>query len=567
MTGSSKWWGILAAAFALALGPVAQADASEEGMAPVDTENEEATSTSDAVFEYLVAEIAAQRGDSEGAIEIYLRMARELHDPQIARRAVELAIRARLYPKALESASLLLQLDSDPNLAREIIAALLANDGDVKKATATVTEMVGKAKNRGAMLMQLPYLFGKFNDKGAVLGATKAVAERYEDMAEAHYAVGVAALVAGQNDLALKEVDTALERRPSWQQGAILKAQVLRKTSPEGVVAFYESFVQANPESYEVRMHLGRELASDRKLAESREQFREAEKLEAKDPQAAYAIGLLSLQLEDYAEAQTAFTRALKLGYREAAAIYLGMGQASEGLKRYDEAIGWYQRVDSGDWVRAQLKIATLISKQQGIAAGREYLQKIEPKSAEDRVQMIQVEAQLLRDAKEWKETYELLTKAVDEYPDSYELLYDRAMAAERIEKLDVLEADLRKVIKMKPDYAHAYNALGYTLAEKTDRLGEARDLIEKAYKLSPDDPFIQDSLGWVFYRMGQVNVALKHLQTAYSNRPDPEIAAHLGEVLWKSGQRDEAQKIWRAALTENPNHESLLAVMQKYQK
>jgi tetratricopeptide (TPR) repeat protein len=123
----------------------------------------------------------------------------------------------------------------------------------------------------------------------------------------------------------------------------------------------------------------------------------------------------------------------------------------------------------------------------------------------------------------------------------------------------------LRRVIKMKPDYAHAYNALGYTLAEKTDRLVEAKDLIEKAHRLSPDDPFIVDSLGWVHYRMGEVEEALKHLHSAYNARPDPEIAAHLGEVLWKSGQRDEAQKIWRAALSENPNHETLLAVMQKY--
>ena len=131
--------------------------------------------------------------------------------------------------------------------------------------------------------------------------------------------------------------------------------------------------------------------------------------------------------------------------------------------------------------------------------------------------------------------------------------------------QLDVLEADLRKVIQMKPDYAHAYNALGYTLAEKTDRLAEAKDLIEKAYKLSPDDPFILDSLGWVYYRMGDDEEALKHLQTAYGSRPDPEIAAHLGEVLWSAGKHDEAQKIWRAALTENPNHETLLAVMQKH--
>jgi tetratricopeptide (TPR) repeat protein len=561
--GNRVWWGVFVAAFALAISPVHAQDNKDE---PADAaeESDDASAGADAMFEYLVAEIAAQRGDVQGALEIYQRMARDLHDPQIARRAVELAIRARDYPKALESASLLLQLDPDPTLAREIMAALLA-EGGLKKATDTVSDVLDRAKNRRAVLMQLSYLFGKFNDKALVLQATRQVAERYEDMAEAHYAIGVAALLAGKNEVALEEVDIALDRRPAWQQGAILKAEVLRKTSPGAVIAFYESFVNANPNSYDVRMHLGRELATDRKLAEAREQFREAEKLQPRDSQAAYAIGLLSLQLEEYAEAQTAFTRALKQGHREAAAIYLGMGQASEGLKRFDEAIGWYQKVDSGDWVRAQLKIATLISKQQGITAGREYLQKIEPRGTEDRVQMIQVEAQLLRDAKQWKETYDLLSKAVVDYPDSFELLYDRAMAAERIEKLDVLEADLRKVIRMKPDYAHAYNALGYTLAEKTDRLAEARDLIEKALKLAPEDPFIQDSLGWVHYRMGQTGLALKQLQAAYSTRPDPEIAAHLGEVLWKSGQRDEAQKIWRAALTENPNHESLLAVMQKY--
>lgn len=312
-------------------------------------------------------------------------------------------------------------------------------------------------------------------------------------------------------------------------------------------------------------MQLGRELAGQRKLAEAREQFREVDAIAHDDAQAVYAIGLLSLQLEDYTEAQTAFTRALKLNYREPAAIYLGMGQAAEGLKRYDEAIDWYKRVDSADWVRAQLKIATLIGRQQGLAAGREYLHKIEPRSTEDRIQILQVEAQLLRDAKQWRETYDMLSQAVAKYPDSYELLYDRAMAAERIDKLDVMEADLKRVIEMKPDYAHAYNALGYTLAEKTNRLQEAKTLIDKAFKLMPDDPFIMDSMGWVEYRMGHVQQALKQLQQAYSARPDPEIAAHLGEVLWKSGQHDQARRVWQTALSENPNHESLLAVIQKY--
>lgn len=563
---SKSWWLAALAVLALASGPLrAEEDEPEEEEAAQSVDAEEGTTTSESVFDFLMAEMAAQRGDTEAALAIYHRMARELRDPQIARRAVELAIRVRSFAPALQSAALLLELDPESALAREIIAAVVAAEGDLAKARDTVAGLIDKSSNQGALLMQLSHLFSKFPDKAKVLETIQAIAERHSAMPESHYAVGFAALVANRLELASEEAGKALEAKPGWDQAAILKAQILRKASPEEIVPFYQAFVAEHPTSFEVRMQLGRELAVDRKLAEARDQFRLAEKISPRDAQAPYAVGLLSLQLDDFAEAQAAFTRSLKLGYREAAAIYLGLGQAAEGLKRVDEAIEWYQKVESGDWVRAQLKIATLVARQQGLAAGREYLQRIEPRSSEDRVQIIQVEAQLLRDAKAWRETYEMLSKAVDAYPDSYEILYDRAMAAERVDKVDVLEADLRRVIKMKPDYAHAYNALGYTLADRTNRLEEARELIEKAHRLSPEDPFILDSLGWVSYRLGNSQEALRHLHLAYSMRPDPEIAAHLGEVLWKSGQRDEAQKIWRAALSENPNHETLLAVIQKY--
>jgi len=561
MAVKRTWWAALVAALALGVVGPSVADETDDAI-----EVDGASANSEAMYEFLVAEIAAQRGDTEGALALFHRLARELKDPQVARRAVETAIRARAFGPALESASLLLELDPDSTLAREIMAALLANDGDIAKAKTTLEAMLSKNPNRGPIVMQLSGLLNKFPDKVAVLETTRALCEPYLASPEAHYAIGVSALVAGKVDVARKEADAALAIKPSWEQGAILKAQVLRKAAPADVLPFYQDFVAANPNSQDVRMQLGRELAAERKLGEAREQFRAAEKLAKNDAQAAYAIGLLSLQLEDYLEAQVAFSRALKLNYREPTSIYLGMGQAAEGLKRYEEAIGWYQKVDAGDWVRAQLKIATLIARQQGLTAGRDYLQRIEARTQEDSIQMIQVEAQLLRDAKAWGETYEMLTKAVAKYPESFELLYDRAMAAERIDKLDVLEADLRRVIRMKPDYAHAYNALGYTLADRTTRLSEAKELIEKAFKLSPDDPFILDSLGWVNFRMGRMQDAIKHLQTAYGQRPDPEIAAHYGEVLWSAGNRDEARKVWNAALSENPNHETLLAVMAKHQ-
>ena len=563
MAVKRTWFAAMVAALALGVvGPSAADDSTTDD--PVDQDG--GSASSEAVYEFLVAEMAAQRGDTEGALALFHRLARELKDPQIARRAVETAIRARAFGPALESASLLLELDPESTLAREIMAALLANEGDLAKAKGTLEPLLSKNPNRGPIVMQLSALLQKFQDKGAVLATTQALCQPYLNSPEAHYAIGVSALVAGNVELARQEADAALAIKPSWEQGAILKAQVLRKAAPGDVLPFYQQFVTANPNSQDVRMQLGRELAAERKLGEAREQFRAAEKLAKNDAQAAYAIGLLSLQLEDFLEAQVAFSRALKNGYREPTSIYLGMGQAAEGLKRYEEASGWYQTVEAGDWVRAQPKIATLIARQQGLAAGRNYLQRIEARSEEDSIQMVQVEAQLLREAKAWNDTYDMLTKALVKYPESYELRYDRAMAAERVDKLEVMESDLRRVIKMKPDYAHAYNALGYTLADRTTRLSEAKDLIEKAYKLSPDDPFILDSLGWVNFRMGRMQEAIKHLQTAYGQRPDPEIAAHYGEVLWTAGNRDEARKVWNAALSENPNHETLLAVMAKHQ-
>jgi tetratricopeptide (TPR) repeat protein len=148
-------------------------------------------------------------------------------------------------------------------------------------------------------------------------------------------------------------------------------------------------------------------------------------------------------------------------------------------------------------------------------------------------------------------------------YPD---LLYDHAMAAEKVNRLDVLEGNLKQLIKLRPDHAHAYNALGYTLADRNQRIDEAYGLIDTALKLAPEDPFIMDSMGWVLYRMGRNKEGLGYLQKAFSLRPDAEIAAHLGEVLWTVGQRDQAKKVWTDALKDNPNNELLQGTVKRFQ-
>jgi tetratricopeptide (TPR) repeat protein len=208
-----------------------------------------------------------------------------------------------------------------------------------------------------------------------------------------------------------------------------------------------------------------------------------------------------------------------------------------------------------------------MLSKNGRMNEALQHLEHLPVTNDQQRTQLIVAEAQLLREAGDYQKAFRLLSSGLDKYPDSPDLLYDRALAAEKIGKTDLMERDLRKLIKLKPDHAHAYNALGYGLAEHTSRLREALELIEKAVALSPNDPYIMDSLGWVHYRLGNLNQGLSYLKQAFGMNQDPEIAAHLGEVLWVQGTKDEAREIWQSALKNHPDNEVLLSTMKKFMK
>lgn len=240
----------------------------------------------------------------------------------------------------------------------------------------------------------------------------------------------------------------------------------------------------------------------------------------------------------------------------------------SEEQKRFPDALQWYSEVTRGEqFMPAQIRTAQVLWKQGDLDGARKYLQQVNAQSNDQRVQLILAEAQLLRDAKQEKEAFGVVDQALDKLPNHPDLLYDHAMLAEKLDRVDILESSLRKLISIKPDHAHAYNALGYTLADRNQRLEEAQALIGQALKLSPDDAFIMDSMGWVLFRQGKGEEGLKYLQRAYSIRPDAEIAAHLGEVLWALGRRDEARKVWDEALKKTPDSDVLTRTVQRLGK
>jgi len=372
--------------------------------------------------------------------------------------------------------------------------------------------------------------------------------------------------VAGDPVAASAALDEALRVRPDWEQAVVLKAQFQQEESPGKGIQTLQDYVAAHPDAREPRLSLARLLVAARQFGLARDQFEELARRAPDDKDVVHAAGLLSMQLGDGAAAEKHFRRLLDLGFAEPDTVRIYLGQIAEEARRFDDAIGWYKAVQPGkQFVTAQVRIAQVAVSRGKLADARQHLQLMAREAPEDRVQYILAEAQILRDANRNEDAFEVLDNALRADPDSTDLLYESALMAERIGRIEVMEGRLRKLIALKPEHAHAYNALGYSLVDRNVRLDEAEVLIRKGLALSPGDPFIIDSLGWALYRQGKLNESLEQLQKAFGLRPDPEIAAHLGEVLWVLGRREEAAKTWKEAAKAHPESTVLTDVIKKF--
>jgi tetratricopeptide (TPR) repeat protein len=523
--------------------------------------------TTELMYKMMLAEVALQRGQPQVAVTAYLELARETHDPRIAQRATEVAWNARFLDAATEAAGIWLQAAPGNARARQVLGALLASQQKVDAARVQFEQwLASDPEHVGQSFLQLSALLARNKDRKAVLDLVRSLAKPYQKVPEARLAVAQAARNAGDDALALEESTAALQLKPDWELAALFRAQALQRRSNDEALAFLSAFLAKNPDAKDARLNYARLLVADKRLPEARKQFELLIQQFPQNPDVTMAVAVLAMQAADYDEAELQLKRALDAGYAEPDVVRLYLGQINEERKRYDEALKWYSAVEQGEhYVNAQARYAAVLAKEGRLADARKHLQEVTAATPEQRVQLIQAEAQLLRDANQNKAAFDLLQDALRKMPDSPDLLYDTAMAAEKLDRVDVLEANLRKLIQLRPDYAHAYNALGYTLADRGERLTEARELIEKALSLAPDDAFIMDSMGWVLYKLGDSKDAVEQLQRAYTIRPDAEIAAHLGEVLWAAGNQDEARKIWSEALKQNESNEALQNTIKRF--
>jgi predicted Zn-dependent protease len=522
--------------------------------------------TAPMLYEFLLGEIAAQRGSAAFAAQTYLDLARRTRDPRVARRAVEVANLARMQDLALESARVWHDADPASAQALQTIIVLLVSSKRVGEAEPYLAKLLAAdASAAPNVFMQLGRLLGGSGDPAANLRVVRSLAGKYPGVPQAHFAVAQAAAGAGDEALALSEIRGAAMLRPDWELAAVFEAQLLQRRSAGEAAARLAAFLDKFPASRDVRLNYARLLVADKRSAEARAQFEELARRFEKDADATYAVALLAFQSKEYAIAEANLKRLLELGFRDPDSARFALGQIAEEQKDWPRAIEWFKTVQGGELaLGARVRIASAIAKQGRLEEARAYLHAAGG-NGNPPVQLLVAESQLLREANRNKEAFDLLGGALSKTPDQPDLLYDHALTAEKLDRFDVLESSLKRLIQLRPDYAHAYNALGYSYADRNIRLGEAKQLIEKAIQLAPEDLFIVDSLGWVLYRMGDLKAAVVHLRRAWSGRPDGEIGAHLGEVLWTLGERDEAQRIWQEALKLSPDNETLQKTLKRF--
>lgn len=521
-----------------------------------------------AVFEVLLGEVALDRGKPDVALAAYVDLARRSKDPRVLRRAFEIAHENRLYDLGLELARLWAQSEPQSFRAQQAVTASLVQLNRMDELAQHLPTMFERDKERLVdHLLYLNRMLAKQPDRAAVSKLVQQVASPYAGIAEAHYAIAVAAFSAGELALAKSEAGKAIDLRPDWELPVLVYARVLARSAPVEAIGYLRAYVDNYPKAADARLLLARLHLGEKQYEPARQHFNRILEDYPDSPEALFPAAVLAMQQDDRAAARMLLEKLLTTDFADKSTAHYYLAMLDEDDKRPESALAHYEQVMAGEYyLAARGRAAQIMAKQGRFDAALSMLRQTTAKTKEERLRLGLTEGGVLREAKRHQETFALLEKLLKDSPDDLELLYEAALAAERLGKFELFEKRLKRLLELKPDDAHALNALGFSLAERNIRLEESHALIKKASDLRPGDPFIMDSLGWVLFRQGKVEEGLKLLQAAYKIRMDPEIAAHIGEVLWTQGRREEALTVWREASQKFPQSEVLLKTIKKFQ-
>lgn len=569
----------------LAQSPSAPArSAASAAKAPAPAEAPRASAlTAELFYQLLVGEMAARSNEPGLAFQTLLDAARRSNDPAVYQRAVEVALQARAGESALQAARTWKQAHPQSREATRFVLQILLALNRVAESAEPLRQLLALTPppERAATLALVPRLYARAGDKAQALRLTEqALAEwaaRPETAGPAWTAIARMRLAAGQEAQALEGAQRALAADPADEGPVMLALELMDPRLPqaEALVHRYLASPQARPET---RLAYARLLLEAQRAGEARQQLQLLTRQKPDFPDAWLVLGVLQAQENQLEPAETALKKYLGLmqadgrdargeSVRGLTQAYLALAQITEKRGDLPGALRWLDRINGApDLLAIQARRASVLARQGRLEEARALLRSVPERDTAAARAKVLAEVHLLRENRQYPAAYELLADAVKRNPKDTELLYEQAMNAEKLGRLEEMELLLRQAISVKPDFHHAYNALGYSLADRNVRLPEARDLIRKALEYAPGDPFITDSLGWVEFRLGNTAEALRLLEKAFRDRPDAEIAAHLGEVLWSLGRKPRALEVWREGLAQNRDNETLQSTLQRLQ-
>lgn len=534
---------------------------------PVPVTLPEVELTPQLIYKLLTAEFAGQRGALRLSANIYLKTAEETRDPRLAQRATNIAIYARDADTALKAAQLWVELSPGDPEAHQSAAAMLIRHDRSEEAIPSLKKLIElNADNRGQVYLLIANLLSRDSNGTRALGIMDQLIGKQRKEPDALYATASLANQLNEYEAAEKILGELLAQHPEYAQARLLQATVLHSMGKgEAALESLRQALKQDPDNDRLRLTYARMLIDARQLSEARKEFGIINRRLPDNSDVIYALGLLALEAGDTEDAATHFGQLINNREHEGEARF-ALGQIAQARNKPEEALEWYQSVPMGErFMDAQLQAAKLIARQQGIDAAREYLHELPLNEPSQQIQRYLAEGELLSSEERYEEAMELYDEALVLFIDNTQLLYARALTAEKVDRLDILEQDLKRILQKDPDDTQALNALGYTLTDRTDRHQEALSYIKKAHEQEPDDPAILDSMGWVLYHLGRLDEAQQYLERAASMVEDGEIATHLGIVLWAKGQKEKAKRIWNEALKVSPNHKLLQQTIEQY--
>ncbi len=552
---------------AIARGQVEEAQMSESAKPPKPVEPE--TNISSAMlYQLMVAELAQQRGDIETAVKYYMEIAFLTKDPKAAQRATQLASVSNNTQAALKAAELWVASAPDDIEARRAYAAKLVKAGRAFEAIPHYEKMLQLGGKDTAMVFSaIVSQLSRLPDNAIALSVMKKVSQNRQDDPNALFSYAHLAMRQAQFDLAISTLDQVLVLKPNMPKAVVMRANVLAmKGDKEDALKYLEKKLDGDlEENLLVNQTYGRMLTEFREYDRALKQYEKLMKLVPQNTDFIYTSGVLALQLEEYKKSKKYLKKVLSRGERVYEANYY-LGQIAEMQKNVEQGIDYYASVKRGRlYFTAQIRVVALLADKKDFARARDHLHSIRTINEKQVLQKTLLDGDLYREEGRYEDAKKFYTKILTKSPDQTSIRYARALVAEKLNEIALVESDLQKILLVEPGNAQVLNALGYTLADRTDRYEEALKYIQQALQIEPNDAAVMDSMGWVNYHLGNYKEAIFHLRRANEIGRDPEIASHLGEVLWVSGKKSAALEIWEESLKENPGNKILLNVMKRF--